>query len=92
MAADGSPNVELVDTIPHPIKERYDQTVPYGTDIDFAEVKGHRYALAGSELNGLTIIDVTRPQRAKVVAQYDCAISQGDPFVFTREDLKAARS
>lgn len=88
VADDSSENVSLVKNIPHPVKQQYGAKVPYGTDIDFAQIKGRRYALAGSELNGLMVLDVTNPAKTRTVTVYDCAISQGDPYVFTRKDLK----
>ena len=60
------------------------------------------YAFAGSEINGLQIVDITNPERARIATTFDCAISQGDPQVFKRgsrtlltytneyEDTKAA--
>jgi hypothetical protein len=58
-----------------------------GSDLEFATIRGREYAFAGSYYNGLQIIDVTDPQRAKRVAVWDCGIAQGDVQVFQRPDL-----
>jgi hypothetical protein len=60
-----------------------------GSDIEFAtlvvdEVE-REFAFAGTLGNGLQIVDITDPENAELVAVYDCAISQGDVQVFTRE-------
>ncbi len=46
-ADDSSENVDLIKTFPHPVKEQYGSEIPYGTDIDFAQIKGKRFAFAG---------------------------------------------
>src|SRR5688572_30185044 len=43
-----------------------------GTDIEFAELAGREYALAGSYKNGLQIVDITNPEAASIAAVYDC--------------------
>ena len=76
-----SPNMSLIDNIPY--EQKYeDESANYGTDIEFATIKGKRYALAGSYYNGLQIVDVSTPERARKVAVYDCPILQGDVQVF----------
>jgi hypothetical protein len=45
------------------------------------------FAFAGSYGDGLQIIDVTDPDESKLVATWDCGVSQGDVQVFQREDL-----
>jgi hypothetical protein len=58
-----------------------------GTDLEFATIKGKDYAIAGSYDNGLQIIDITKPEEAEIAAVWDCGLSQGDPQVFSRDDL-----
>lgn len=77
-----SPNMELVANFPY--EARPGDVPNYGTDVEFATIKGKRYAFAGSELNGLQIFDISRPARTKKVTTYDCAVSQGDVQVFKR--------
>lgn len=55
-----------------------------GSDLEFAKIGTRQYSFAGSEINGLQIIDITKPQEAKRVAVFDCAVSQGDVQVFKR--------
>lgn len=56
-----------------------------GTDMEFATIKGRDYAFAGSspnysggEKSGLRVIDVTKPEKAKVVGMLPCALNQAD--------------
>ena len=70
-----------------PFEARNGGTPNYGTDIEFAELDGRRYALAGSYRNGLQIVDITKPAQAEVVATYDCGITQGDVQVFRQADM-----
>ncbi|HEX2087806.1 MAG TPA: hypothetical protein VHF89_19125 [Solirubrobacteraceae bacterium] len=79
-----SDNMSFVKNLRYEMPEEYGQDVPYGTDVEFATVKGKRYAYAGSELNGLQIVDITDPERARILKAYDCAVSQGDTQVFQR--------
>ncbi len=79
-ADDASENMSLVKNIPYPAK--YDDHANYGTDVEFARIKGRQYAVAGSYKNGMQIVDITNPERARKVAVYDCAITQGDVQVF----------
>src|SRR5918999_1797470 len=79
-----SDNMSFVKNLPYAMPAKYDQSVPYGTDVEFATVKNRRYAFAGSELNGLQIVDITQPEQARIVTAYDCAVSQGDTQVFKR--------
>jgi hypothetical protein len=58
----------------------------YGTDVEFASLKGKRYAVAGSYYNGLRIVDISSPSRAKTTSVYDCPIRQGDVQVFKAAD------
>jgi hypothetical protein len=63
-------------------------TVPnYGTDIEFAKLGGRQYALAGSYRNGLQIVDITKPQEARIAGVYDCGVTQGDVQVFRQADM-----
>jgi hypothetical protein len=55
-----------------------------GTDIEFAEIDGGEYALAGTYRNGLQIVDISEPTDAEIVSVYDCGITQGDMQVFER--------
>jgi hypothetical protein len=77
-----SPNMSLVKNIPY--EARYGDVPNYGTDVEFATIGPRRYAFAGSEINGLQIVDITRPTSANRVAVLDCAVSQGDTQVFKR--------
>jgi hypothetical protein len=79
-----SDTMTFVKNVKYDVREDYGQTIPYGTDVEFANLRGRRYAFAGSELNGLQVVDITRPSLAKVVNAYDCAVSQGDVQVFKR--------
>jgi hypothetical protein len=79
-----SDSMSFVKNLAYEMPERYGQSVPYGTDVEFATIKGKRYAFAGSEKNGLQIVDITTPQRASIVSVADCAVSQGDTQVFKR--------
>ncbi|HVL95334.1 MAG TPA: hypothetical protein VM266_05695 [Solirubrobacteraceae bacterium] len=45
------------------------------------------FAFAGTYYNGLQIVDVSDPETPRIVANYDCAIAQGDVQVFRRDDL-----
>src|SRR5687767_5876228 len=72
-----SDSMSFVKNLPFEVREEYGQTVSYGTDVEFGVVKGVRYAFAGSELNGLQIVDISRPDRSRIVMSYDCAVSQG---------------
>ncbi len=51
-----------------------------GTDLEFATVKGHDYALAPTEGNsgGLRIINIDKPERPKLTAFLSCPVSQND--------------
>lgn len=42
------------------------------------------YSIAGSEFNGMQIVDISDPENAEVVAVYDCAVTQGDIQIFTK--------
>ncbi len=63
---------------------KYGETVPYGTDIEFAKLGGREYAVAGSEFAGLHLVDITKPEKAAVAAIYDCGVLQGDVQVFNQ--------
>ena len=70
-----------------PYEARNGTTPNYGTDIEFARLAGKQYALAGSYRNGMQIVDISRPERARIAAIYDCGVTQGDVQVFRRADL-----
>jgi hypothetical protein len=65
---------------------RNGETPNYGTDIEFAKLRGKQYALAGSYRNGLQIVDISRPKKARIAATYDCGVTQGDVQVFRQRD------
>ena len=80
-----SPNMSHVKNIPYAAANG---TVPnFGTDIEFARLGGRQYALAGSYRNGLQIVDVSSPQKARIAAIYDCGVTQGDTQVFHQADM-----
>jgi hypothetical protein len=80
-----SANMSHVKNLPY---EARNGTVPnFGTDIEFARLAGRQYALAGSYRNGLQIVDISRPEQARIAAVYDCGVTQGDVQVFRRADL-----
>ncbi|MGE3620050.1 MAG: LVIVD repeat-containing protein [Acidimicrobiia bacterium] len=56
-----------------------------GTDIEFAEIGGTTYALAGTLERGLQILDISDPARPRPVAVYDCRVAQGDVQVVRRD-------
>jgi hypothetical protein len=81
---DHSANMEFVANVPYEL--RNGGTEIFGTDIEFANLNGRQYALAGSYRNGLQIVDITDPRNAQVASVYDCGITQGDVQVFTQAD------
>lgn len=95
-AADDTPDGVHSDNMTHVANlayaKRYGQTLPYGTDIEFASIERRRvsgrpgamrdYAFAGTYRNGLQIIDITNPESPSIAAVYDCAMAQGDVQVF----------
>ena len=86
-AGTGSPNLQHVKTFDYGNQYAAEGELPnYGTDIEFVRLRGRTYAIAGSEFNGLRIVDVTRGGKEKVTAFYDCAILQGDVQVFKAGD------
>ncbi len=80
----GTDSLTPVVTLPH-TNRASSTAASAGTDIEFATIKGVKYALAGSYQNGLQIVDVSDPTHPTTAAVYDCGISQGDVQVFTRE-------
>ncbi|CAN5544801.1 hypothetical protein BH20ACT23_BH20ACT23_08900 [soil metagenome] len=80
-----SPNMRHVANIAY--EARNGGTPNYGTDIEFATLKGRKYALGGSYRNGMQIVDITNPERAQITAVYDCGVTQGDIQVFKRKDM-----
>jgi hypothetical protein len=81
---DHSPNMEFVGNLPYEL--RNGGTTSFGTDIEFADLGGRRYALAGSYRNGMQIVDITDPRAARIAGVYDCGVTQGDIQVFTQAD------
>ena len=80
-----SPNLTHVTNIPYDIREDYEAPGMRGSDLEFAVINGRRYAVAGSYLNGMRVIDITEPAAPVVVSIMDCAIFQGDVQIFVRE-------
>jgi hypothetical protein len=76
--------VRHVLNVPHTEQQDASQT-QQATDVELADIGGRTYAFAGSYYDGLDIIDVTDPERAELVASYDCGIGQGDVQVFRRD-------
>jgi hypothetical protein len=72
--------MEFVKNVPYELKNG--GTTSFGTDIEFANLAGRRYALAGSYRNGMLIVDITNPRDAHIVSVYDCGVTQGDIQVF----------
>ena len=79
-----SANMSHVKNLPYKVDNG--GTANYGTDIEFATLRGRSYALAGSYKNGLQIADITSPTRSKIVSTYDCGVTQGDVQVFRQRD------
>ena len=79
-----SDNMEFVGNLPYEF--RNGGTEIFGTDIEFADIAGRRYALAGSYRNGMQIVDITDPEAARIVSVYDCGVTQGDVQVFQQAD------
>ena len=75
-----SDNMEFVKNLPYELKNG--GTSSFGTDIEFADLGGRRYALAGSYRNGMQIVDITNPRESQIVGVYDCGVTQGDIQVF----------
>jgi hypothetical protein len=69
-----------------PYEARNGTTPNFGTDIEFANIAGRKYALAGSYMNGMQIVDISSPRAAKIVAVYDCGVTQGDVQIFRQAD------
>jgi hypothetical protein len=81
-----SDNMRFVGNIPYEARNgAAGRGANYGTDMEFARLKGRDYAVAGSYENGMHIIDISRPRSARVTGVYDCDILQGDVQVFSQE-------
>ncbi len=81
----GTASLTAVANLPYKAVKGSDGEAPNrGTDIEFATIKGKRYALAGSYHNGLQIVDVSAPTKPRLAGRYDCGVEQGDVQVFTR--------
>src|SRR5918993_640774 len=83
-----SPNMEFVENIPYELKNG--ATSITGTDVEFAKIGGRQYALGGSYMNGMQIVDITNPRDSRIVSLYDCGVTQGDVQVF-RQASKPGR-
>jgi hypothetical protein len=79
-----SSNMSLVKNLPY--EARNGTTPNVGTDIEFVQVGGRQYAIGGSYMNGMQIVDVTVPRRSRIVATYDCGVTQGDVQIFRQAD------
>jgi hypothetical protein len=79
-----SANMSLVKTLTYQFRNGGQAMGQRGSDIEFARLgsPARWYALAGSYLNGLQIVDIAWPPRAQIVGVYDCGITQGDVQVF----------
>jgi hypothetical protein len=80
-----SPNMRHVANLPY--EARNGTTPNSGTDLEFGRIGGRDYAFAGSYRNGMQIVDVTKPRESRIVAVYDCGVTQGDVQVFRQADL-----
>ena len=80
-----SPNLTHVTNIPYDIREDYEAPGMRGSDLEFAVINGRRYAVAGSYLNGMRVIDITEPAQPVVTSIMDCAIFQGDVQILIRD-------
>ena len=89
-AGEGSPNLSLTQNLPYPAIEKNfakgSEVANYGTDIEFAKLRGKEYAFAGSYKNGLQIFDISKPSKTKRAQVYDCSVTQGDVQVFRQAD------
>jgi hypothetical protein len=81
---DHSPNMTYVKNIPY--EARNQETPNFGTDQEFTRIGGKDYGIFGSYNNGMHIVDISRPARARVAGVYDCGITQGDVQVFRQAD------
>lgn len=79
-----STNLQHLQNIPYD-QRNADGQANYGTDLEFATIRGREYSVAGSYENGMQIVDITRPAQSRIVGEYDCDILQGDVQVFTQE-------
>jgi hypothetical protein len=79
-----SDNMEFVKNPPYELRNGATEII--GTDIEFARIGARQYALAGSYINGMQIVDVTNPRQSRIVAVYDCGVTQGDVQVFRQAD------
>ena len=81
--------MEFVKNLPYELKNG--GTSSFGTDIEFATLGGRHYALAGSYMNGMQIVDITNPRDSRIVGVFDCGVTQGDIQVF-RQASKPGRT
>jgi len=79
-----SPNMTYVKNIAY--EARNGDAPNYGTDQEFTKIRGKRYGLFGSYMNGMQIANVTKPAKARIVGVYDCGITQGDVQIFRQRD------
>ncbi len=87
-SGDHSENMEFVKNLPYELKNG--ATSITGTDIEFVKIGGRQYALGGSYMNGMQIVDITNPRESRIVSVYDCGVTQGDVQVF-RQASKPGR-
>jgi hypothetical protein len=79
-----STNTQHLKNLPYE-QRNADGSPNFGTDLEFATIRGREYSVAGSYENGMHIVDITRPASARVAGKYDCDILQGDVQIFTQE-------
>jgi hypothetical protein len=96
----GSENMEFVANLEFPVEVEGGSF--RATDLDFHTYRtnaqgkvlppGSRggqerdFAFVGTALNGLHVVDITDREDPRLVARYDCRISQADVFVFEQGD------
>lgn len=54
----------------------------FGTDLEFATIRGRDYAFAGTYTWGMQVLDITNPRRPERVGVFECGLAQGDVQVF----------
>ena len=82
--AASSPNISFTKNLSY--EARNGGGANQGSDLEFARIAGRQYALAGSYDNGMQIVDVSDPRRARIAGVYDCGVTQGDVEVFRQAD------
>ncbi len=70
---EGSDNLTYVKNIPYAPDNGGGGN--YGTDVEFATIGGTRYAFAGSYRNGMQIVDIGNPAKARRVLGWEPSVS-----------------